>query len=190
MKELIKELIELSATPLAAVEVDFAPDSSGFASSVYHRWFDHKWNKEIKEAQWVKAHIFTGVKTNIVTTAEVTNVVGNDSPYLIPFLNTTAKAFNVQEVSADKAYLGKKNLRAIDALGAKAYIPFKVNSVPSTRKHKRDQVWAAAYHYYHLHRAEFLEHYHKRSNVESTFSYDQGQVRHRGQEQDRGGPGQ
>ena len=26
------------------------------------------------------------------------------------------------------------------------------------------------YHYYHLNRAEFLQHYHKRSNVETTFS--------------------
>ena len=27
-----------------------------------------------------------------------------------------------------------------------------------------------AYYFYHLHRAEFLEYYHKRSNVETTFS--------------------
>ena len=26
------------------------------------------------------------------------------------------------------------------------------------------------YHYYSLHRKEFMDHYHKRSNVESTFS--------------------
>ena len=37
----LKSLIEQSALPLKAVECDFAVDSSGFATSTYHRWFDH-----------------------------------------------------------------------------------------------------------------------------------------------------
>ena len=170
MKGLIRGLIERSALPLASVEVDFAPDSSGFGSSAYNRWFDHKWGHEVRETRWVKAHILTGVKTNIVTAADVTDVIGNDSPHLIPFLKTTAENFTINEVSADKAYLSKKNLRAIQAMGATPYIPFKTNSVPFTPNHGKDEVWMQAYYFYHLHRAEFLEYYHKRSNVETTFS--------------------
>ena len=64
---LLKSLIEQSALPLKSVETDFAVDSSGFSTSVYHRWFDHKWGKVIKEAQWVKCHLMCGVTTNIVT---------------------------------------------------------------------------------------------------------------------------
>ena len=111
----------------------------------------------------------SGSLTNIVVAAKVTDEASNDSPHLIPFLNTTAQNFNVTEVSGDKAYLSKKNLRAIEGAGATALIPFKVNSVPFTPKHKRDRVWERAYHFFNLHRDEFLSRYHQRSNVESTF---------------------
>ena len=46
---LLKSLIEQSALPLKGVETDFAADSSGFSTSVYDRWFDHKWRKEKKK---------------------------------------------------------------------------------------------------------------------------------------------
>ena len=45
------------------------------------------------------------------------------------------------------------------------YIPFKVTSKPSSRGLL---FWNKMWHFYNLHREEFLEHYHKRSNVEST----------------------
>ena len=34
---------------------------------------------------------------------------------------------------------------------------------------QRSELWTKMYHFYALHRAEFLQHYHKRSNVETTF---------------------
>ena len=135
---LLRSLIEQSALPLRAVEVDFAPDSSGFSSSVYHRWFDHKWGRELREAHWVKAHVMCGVKTNIVTAADATITQTADSPYFVSFVETTARNFNINEVAADKAYLSKKNLRAVEAAGGTAYIPFKTNSVGSNPKQKRD----------------------------------------------------
>ena len=48
---ILKDLIVHSALPLKSVECDFAVASSGFATSTYHRWFDHKWGREIKETQ-------------------------------------------------------------------------------------------------------------------------------------------
>ena len=167
---LLKSLIEQSALPLRSVECDFAVDSSGFSTSVYNRWFDHKWGKMRKEAQWIKAHLMCGVKTNVVTAVEVTVTESADSPYLSPFVKTTAQHFDVSEVSGDKAYLSKKNLRAVQAVGGTAYIPFKVNSTAHQGHHKRDALWERTFHFYNLHRAEFLAHYHKRSNVETTFS--------------------
>ena len=44
---LLKSLIQQSALPLREVEHDFAVDSSGFATTTYHRWFDHKWGRPI-----------------------------------------------------------------------------------------------------------------------------------------------
>ena len=167
---ILKSLIQQSALPLQAVETDFAADSSGFATTTYHRWFDHKWGKEIKEAQWVKMHIMTGVKTHIVTDVEVTIDQSADTNYWRPFIKTTAENFDVQEVSGDKAYLRRDNLWAAHEVGATAYIPFKSNSVAHSGHHKRDDLWMKMYYYFNYKRSEFLAHYHKRSNVETTFS--------------------
>ena len=169
MKPLLRSLIERSALPLASLETHVSPDSSGFASKTYTRWYDKKWGKEISEARWAKAHIMSGSLTNIVVAADVTSEASNDSPFLIPFLDTAAKHFDIQEVSADKAYLGRDNYRAIEAVGAKALIPFKTNSVARSPKRKRDRVWERAFYFFNLHRDEFLSRYHQRSNVESTF---------------------
>ncbi len=166
----LKSLIERSALPLKAVETDFAADGTGFSSSVYHRWFDHKWGREIKEAQWVKAHVMCGVQTNIVTAAEVSEGTAHDSPYFPTLVETTARGFTVSEVSADKAYLSKRNLAAVDQVGGEALIPFKSNSVVKNSAQPRDGLWERAFHYFHLNRAEFLARYHKRSNVETAFS--------------------
>ena len=46
------------------------------------------------------------------------------------------------------------------------YIPFKINTaVP-----KGNNIWSEMYHYFMTNRTEFLDHYHKRSNVETAFS--------------------
>ena len=167
---LVKSLIEQSAMPLRAVETDFAVDSSGFSTSVYNRWFDAKWGKIRKEAKWIKAHLMCGVKTNVVTSVEVTPTETADALFLAPLVQTTAMNFCVNEVSGDKAYSSKRNLRAVEAVGGTAYIPFKVNSVGHQGHHRVDSLWSQMWHYYNFNRSDFLSHYHKRSNVETTFS--------------------
>ena len=164
----LKFLIEQSALPLKAVESDFAADASGFSTSVYDRWYDQKWGKEKKQARFLKAHIMCGVNTKIVTAVEITEANAHDSPPFPGLVGKTAESFTMSEVSADKAYLSRKNLRAIVDAGATPYIPFKVNSRP---EHTHgDSLWAKTYHYFSLYREEFMNHYHKRSNVETAFS--------------------
>jgi transposase len=167
---LLKSLIEQSATPLKSIETDFAVDSSGFATTTYDRWFDHKWGKMRSEAKWIKAHLMCGVKTHIITSVEVSPTETADAPQLPQLLNTTAKTFNVNEVSADKAYSSKKNLNAIVAVNGTPYIPFK-SYCTGTQKHGQfDGLWQRMWHYYSFNREAFLAHYHKRSNVETAFS--------------------
>ena len=72
----------------------------------------------------------------------------------------------MKEVSADKAYLSAENLRVTLLQGAMPYIPFKSNSTGRTG----GTVWEKLFHFYSFKREEFLQHYHKRSNVETTFS--------------------
>ena len=166
----LSSLVGQSSLPLKAIESDFAADASGFSTSVYDRWFDHKWGKDRRSAQWVKAHIVTGVVSNVVVAVEVTPGHAADEPQLPQLLRTTASNFQADEVSADKAYLSMNNLMAIQAMGAKPFIPFKINSVLHDGHSEKDVLWNELWHYYALHRTDFYEHYHKRSNVESTFS--------------------
>lgn len=163
---ILRNLIELSATPLRSVEMDFAVDSSGFSSTMYERWFDQKYGRNMRRGKWVKAHLICGVRTNIVTSAEVTPTLTADINYLEPLVRTTARNFDMAEVSADRAYSGRKNIAVIDELGATPYIPFKGNS---KSRGPRDGVWDEAYRFFHDRREEFLAHYHKRSNVETVF---------------------
>ena len=165
---ILKALVEHSAKPLKAVEADFAADASGFSTRVYDRWFDHKWGKEKKQARFLKAHIMCGVNTKVVTAVEITEANIHDSPPFPGLVGKTAEHFTMSEVSADKAYLSRKNLKAIVDAGATPYIPFKINSRP---EHTHgDSLWAKTYHYFSLYREEFMNHYHKRSNVETAFS--------------------
>ena len=172
LTEHLLALIELSAGPLAAIETDFAIDSTGFATTTYHRWFDHKWGKERTKQAWIKTHLICGVKTNIVTAALATTHESADTKQLPHLLEQTAETFTIDEVSADKAYSSKHNLREIEAVGATPFIPFKSYSKGSQGKSRRrwDSLWAKAWHFYSFNQDEFAAHYHKRSNVESTMA--------------------
>src|SRR5208282_2879197 len=67
MTPILKGLVEMSALPLKAVETDFAVDSTGFSTCRFERWYDEKWGKEQTKREWVKLHVMTGVRTNVVT---------------------------------------------------------------------------------------------------------------------------
>jgi len=166
------ELIKLSAMPLKSIESDFAVDSSGFSTGQFMRWLDVKYGTKEDRRQWLKLHLMCGVKTNIVTSVEVSDGYAHDYPYFKPLVEQTAKAgFKMKEISADKGYLGATNMLASLQQGAIPYIPFKSNSVPDSRGSygPKSELWTRMYHFYSLNRAEFLQHYHKRSNVETTF---------------------
>ena len=106
-----------------------------------------------------------GVLTNVVTSVEITGREGADYPQFAPLLEATARRFTMEEVSADKAYSGRTNLRLVHAHNAVPYIPFRANS---KGRMSSMAVWDQLYHFYHLHRETFLQHYHRRSLVEFT----------------------
>src|SRR5215217_5526263 len=168
----LNELITLSAAPLKSIESDFAVDSSGFSTGQFMRWLDVKYGTKEDRRQWLKLHLMVGVKTNIVTSVEVSDGYEHDYHRFKTLVQHTADSgFQMKEVSADKAYLGAENLLTTLRNGAIPYIPFKSNSVPHSRGSygPKSELWTRMYHFYSLHRAEFLQHYHKRSNVETTF---------------------
>lgn len=82
-----------------------------------------------------------------------------------PLVNDTARNFNIEEVSADKAYSSRANLTVAENKGIKPYIDFKKNTKPTGKV----DIWHRMFHHYQMNQGEFLQNYHKRSNVESTF---------------------
>ena len=166
MTPYLQALITRSSLPLKSVESAFAVDSSGFSTCQYVRWFDEKYGKEQSKQDWVKGHVMCGVKTNIVTSAEISSAHAHDTNFFAPLVNETGKHFDMREISADKAYSNYANMRVVEARGAVPYIDFKVNASDKGKC----EVWNRMYHYYQFNREAFMEFYHKRSNVETTFS--------------------
>ncbi len=169
----LQMLIEESSLPLRAVESDFAIDSSGLSTGAHQRWVDVKWGAVHAEygdmrRDWVKLHIMCGVKTNVVTAVEVTDSHTGDSPMFAPLVEATAANFSMKQVSADKAYISDDNLRAVARQAATPYIPFKITNIGHGKN--QSSLWKKMYHYFAFNQDRFMQHYHKRSNVETTFA--------------------
>lgn len=162
---ILKSLIAESAKPLRVIEVDFIVDSSGFSTSRFVRWFDHKYGVVKKEYDWVKVSVMTGRTTNVVTAVEIDERYAGDCPRFAPLLNATARSFQIREVSADSAYLSYENVELVVSHGGTPYIAFKSNTTAA-----EGGMLARMFHLYNFNRNEYLRHFHKRSNVESTFS--------------------
>lgn len=161
---ILARMVTLTSLPLNSVENDFTIDSTGFGTNVFQRWHSFKYGKEMSSRRWVKCHFMAGVKTNIITSVKITSEFDNDCPHLPDLVSKTSEHFDMREVSCDKAYLSQENLEVIDGFDATPYIPFKKNS--KARNH--GSVWKKMYYLFMLKNDEFFEHYHKRSNAEST----------------------
>ena len=81
-----------------------------------------------------------------------------------PLIQQTSEDFTIKEVSADLAYSSKKYLEFVESVGGIPYIPFNKNV---TVRARGSVIWIKMFHYFQLNK-EFMEHYHKRSNIEST----------------------
>jgi Transposase DDE domain/SWIM zinc finger len=167
----LQMLIEESALPLASIEKDFAIDSSGFSTCRFYQWMDAKYTDPslMESRAWMKIHLSCGVKTNVVTAVEISGRHAGDSLYFKPLVDATAKNFTMREVSADKAYISRNNLQAVVDHNAMPYIPFKSDSTENSKNYKQSPLWKNMYHFFAYNTERFMAHYHKRSNVETTF---------------------
>ncbi len=165
LTSILRDLIEESSLCLKSVEVDFAVDASGFSTSRPLNWYNTRYGHEQENHEWMKVHLMCGVKTNIVTSVEITGGFAHDSPQFRPLVTATARHFQLGDVPADKAYSSKGNLELVAKQGGTPYIPFRKNTV---EQGDGSTLWEKLWHVYQYHREDFLAHYHKRSNAEST----------------------
>lgn len=169
---ILHKLIVQTSLPVASLETNFAADSSGFTAASYCRWHDHKYGK-IQKQDWVKVHLMTGVRTNIVTSVVIKDRFAADAPQLPSLTRETAENFKINEVSADKAYGSFENYNVIEQCGGMPFIMFKDNHTAKgfqLSTGRGSNLWTKMYHYFQFNQDEYLKHYHKRSNVETTFS--------------------
>jgi transposase len=162
----LSDLITRSALPLKALETQFAVDSTGFGTQQFYRHYSAKYGHDQYSRNYLKLHAMVGTKTNVITAAHVSDRDANDSPILPGLLAASAQHFNVEQVSADKGYSSYENIGAIVNVGAAPFVAFKTNACASGKS----PLWDKMFHYFQLNRDEFLTQYHRRSNVESTFS--------------------
>jgi len=167
IKKILMKLIEISALPLKEVEQDFAIDASGFSTAMFGQWL--KKRLVFNEHRiFKKAHVMSGVKTNVITHIEVTDGYISDREMFEKLVVGTSQNFEMREVSADKGYISQKNLYIVHKHGAIPYIPFMGN----VKRPLEDKlpIWNSMFVYFRDHKEEFMQHYHKRSNAESVFS--------------------
>lgn len=170
LTDILLGLIEKSSLPLRTVEVDFAVDSTGFSTTQFGRWVDFRFGTDRRYRKWLKAHAIVGVKTNVICQAIVTESDAADHTFFEYLVKDTKRNFHINEVSADKAYSSEKNMEIVEKCGGIPFIPYKKNTKiallpprPSTK------IWKKMYHYFRFREEEFMERYHKRSNVETCF---------------------
>ena len=162
---ILMDLIVKSASPLRAVETEFAVDSTGFSGSRYIQWIDKKYGQPKREVAWTKAHVICGTRTNVITTASILAEKAADAPQLPGLVKKTAETFTVKEVTGDKAYTSQANFNAVDAVGGTLYAAFKATATGAI-----GGLYGKMFHMFSLEREAYQQHYHRRSMIESTFS--------------------
>lgn len=168
IESVIDDLILISSMPLSSLEKTGAIDSTGFSTSNFDNWNEYKWGKfEGKEQVWRKLHCVVGCQTNTIISAKVTEKNVGDAPMLEPTIRDKTKYFDLDNFVADKAYNSRKIFEYLRDLGLDVFIPYKSNAVAKARG---SYYWKKMFIFFKEHEDEFNEKYHKRSNVETTFS--------------------
>jgi hypothetical protein len=52
----------------------------------------------------------------------------HDSYFFVPLVERTARHFDISEVSADKAYLLRRNINTVDGFGGTPFLAFNTNT--------------------------------------------------------------
>ncbi|MFH1337557.1 MAG: transposase [Nanoarchaeota archaeon] len=164
----LEDLYKILALPFREIESYFAIDSTGFGK------YNTTWLRVKKDRkQWKsfnKLHIICGVQTTIISSVKITDAHQHDVLKFSELLKDTCKYFNVKEISGDKGYLANYNVMQAKRLGVTPYILPKKNSKLYSGRIGDGETWDWMINLWRHHEEEFRSHYHKRSNVESTFS--------------------
>jgi transposase len=163
---ILERIYKTIAEPLAEIEDVVAVDSTGISDSYgKKRWVEVRTEHQ-EHKKYVKLHILCGTNTNIICSAIITEGNANDNPKL-PELLSKMQKFKPKELCADSGYLSKLNTQTCKEHGIIPYIMPKKNTGSQIMGLS---AWGTMIHMFKEHEIIFRSHYHKRSNIESTFS--------------------
>lgn len=123
----------------------------------------------IAKRNWRKLHVITGVISNVIFAAKVTDKTEHEANYFAPLVETASENCDMKELLADAAYLSQANMQTAIDHNAFPYIAWKSNSTMSACS-KKNELWNKLFHLFSLNREEFLKKYGQRSNCETAFS--------------------
>ena len=164
--DLLQKLLTITAMPLKNLEDHYSIDASGFGGYQNERWMNVKYHKRGTFSKYLKGHIAIGTRTNVICSCEVTSAAVGDARAAPLVLENLSKNFQPLSVSADRAYSAHRILTIIEKMDAEPFVPFKTNTNPNK---KSPEIWIRLFKYFQENQEEFNAHYHKRSNVETTF---------------------
>ena len=164
--EVLHELYKIIAQPLIPIETQYAADATGIANAYKSKkWVDVRLDKQ-EHRQYNKLHILSGTLTNVIISAKITEGMKHESP-IFKDLMIGVDRFKVKEISADAGYLSRKNCELIQDAGAVPYIMPRKNVTAYSKG--SGTAWQHMIRTWKKHQMLFASHYHRRSNVESTF---------------------
>ena len=167
IKPYLDKLIEVLSKPLSEVETEFSTDASGERTSTSSSWYNIRTGKKARKKDHVTTHVSSTKKFNMPVAVEVSVARGNDNVYFRQHVRKVCKNFNIEEWSGDGMYASRENCNALEDINAVPYFKIKKSFTP---KPKGSPLWKQMVLKSRENPDDYGEHYHKRSNSESTFS--------------------
>ncbi len=166
--DVLNKLIGETCASFEYLERTFAIDSTHFPVPRRDKDYDFKTGKATEKLKTFKAHVSSGILTNVIASIRVTPNEGKGSADAAQFPNVlreTIERFRVLEILADSAYCSHDNYRCAEEVGAKLYAKFGSRDTKTD-----DSAYGRALLFQKQHPREHLSKFRQRSMVESTFS--------------------
>jgi len=157
------------AEPIAHIETQLAVDATGVSVAYGRkRWVEIR-TEHRRHRNYKKLHAICGCKTNVVFAASITKGTAHDSPPFEKLITDLKVSGSMKELSADAAYVSRKNAHLISSKGMTPYL-FPRSNIKKTLSFGTSEAWGKMIRLWRDHQDVFAMHYHQRSNVECTFS--------------------
>lgn len=167
LKLYLDRLIRLTSKPLNLLENDFSTDMTGVSTKSYSTWFSLRCEKRLERREHIATHVTTSKILNSCVAIDVDCEKGKDSQYMRKHIKQISNDFLINDWCGDSMYLSRENCNAVSEAGGTPWFNPKKNTKV---KQMGSRSWGLMVRTAKDNPEEFAKHYHKRSNVEATFS--------------------